>query len=41
MPSPYLTVIFTSDEPLDVARHPDPRQSTQTYPALLPGGFDD
>src|SRR5215468_5118644 len=37
MPSPYLTVIFTLDEPLQVARHPDPRQSPETYAALLGG----
>ena len=37
MPSPYLTVIFTLDEPLQVARHSDPRQSPETYAALLGG----
>jgi AraC-like DNA-binding protein len=37
MPSPYLTVIFTLDEPLEVARHPDPRQRSETYSALIGG----
>jgi len=37
MPSPYLTVIFTLDEPLQVARHSDPRQSPETYAALFGG----
>lgn len=37
MPSPYLTLIFTLDEPLVVARHPDPRQSPGTYAAMIGG----
>ena len=37
MPSPYLTVIFTLDEPLRVTRHPEPRQSAETYRALIGG----
>jgi len=37
MPSPYLTLIFTLDEPLQVIRHPDPRQSADTYRALIGG----
>ncbi len=27
VPSPYLTLIFTLDEPMEIARHVDPRQS--------------
>lgn len=37
MPSPYLTVIFTLDEPLEVVRHADPRQSPGVYSALIGG----
>jgi AraC-like DNA-binding protein len=37
LPSPYLTVIFTLDEQLDVARHADPRQSPDRYDALIGG----
>lgn len=37
MPSPYLTVIFTLDEPLVVARHVDPQQSPGTYSAMVGG----
>ena len=37
LPSPYLTLIFTLDEPLTVAAHPDPRQPPGTYAALLGG----
>ena len=37
LPSPYLTLIFTMDEPLVVAGHPDPRQPAGSYPALLGG----
>jgi AraC-like DNA-binding protein len=37
LPSPFLTVIFTLDEPLEIARHPDPRQHPDTYPALIGG----
>ncbi|PWI41240.1 AraC family transcriptional regulator [Streptomyces sp. ICBB 8177] len=37
LPSPYLTVIFTLDEPLTVAAHPDARQAAQTYDALVGG----
>ncbi len=37
MPSPYLTVIFTLHEPLEIARHVDPRQSPGTYSAMVGG----
>ena len=37
MPSPYLTVIFTLDEPLEVVRHADPRQSPGVYTAMIGG----
>jgi AraC-like DNA-binding protein len=37
MPSPYLTVIFTLDEPLDIAAHPDPRQPGGRYQTLAGG----
>lgn len=37
MPSPYLTVIFTLDEPLTVAGHPDPRQPGGRYETLAGG----
>jgi AraC-like DNA-binding protein len=37
LPSPYLTVIFTLDEPLTVAAHPDPAQPGDTYQALIGG----
>lgn len=37
LPSPWLTVILTMDEPLHVARHPDPQQSPGTFRALVGG----
>lgn len=37
MPSPYLTVIFTLDEPLMLARHVDPRHSPGTYSTMMGG----
>ena len=37
LPSPYLTLIFTMDEPLVVASHPDPRQRPGSYAALIGG----
>lgn len=37
MPSPYLTVIFTLDEPVDIRRHPDPRQCPGRFPTLVGG----
>ncbi|HEY1640516.1 MAG TPA: helix-turn-helix domain-containing protein [Streptosporangiaceae bacterium] len=38
LPSPYLTVIFTLDEPLEVAVHPDPAQAGGAF-ATLAGGL--
>jgi len=37
LPSPYLTLIFTLDEPLNVAAHPDPRQPGGLYVTLVGG----
>jgi AraC-like DNA-binding protein len=37
LPSPYLTLILTLDEPLVIARHPDPRQAPGRYDSLLGG----
>jgi AraC-like DNA-binding protein len=37
MPSPYLTLIFTLDEPLTVASHPDPGQPGGEFTTLLGG----
>jgi AraC-like DNA-binding protein len=37
LPSPYLTVIFTLDDPLVIARHVDPRQPPGSYRALVGG----
>jgi AraC-like DNA-binding protein len=37
LPSPYLTVILTLDEPLVIAAHPDVRQAPGTYDALIGG----
>jgi AraC-like DNA-binding protein len=37
LPSPFLTLIFTMDDPLVVARHPDPRQAAGTYDSLAGG----
>ncbi|WP_433826256.1 helix-turn-helix domain-containing protein [Actinoplanes sp. CA-015351] len=37
LPSPYLTLIFTIDDPLVVAAHPDPRQTPGRFDALLGG----
>jgi AraC-like DNA-binding protein len=37
LPSPYLTLIFTLDEPLVVAAHPDPRQAPGQFDTLLGG----
>lgn len=37
LPSPYLTVILTLDEPLVVERHPDPSQPPARYDALIGG----
>ena len=37
LPSPWLTLIVTLDEPLVIARHPDPRQPASTHDFLLGG----
>jgi AraC-like DNA-binding protein len=37
LPSPYLTLIITLDEPLDLAVHPDPRRLPSRYVTLLGG----
>ena len=37
LPSPYLTLIFTLDEPLVLLAHPDPRQPPGDFGALLGG----
>jgi AraC-like DNA-binding protein len=37
LPSPFLTVIFTLDEPLHLAGHPDPRQAPGEYRTLIGG----
>lgn len=37
LPSPYLTVIFTLDEPLVIAEHPDPRQPASVHTTLAGG----
>lgn len=37
LPSPYLTLIITFDEPLVIAKHPDRRQSPGRYGTLLGG----
>jgi AraC-like DNA-binding protein len=37
LPSPYLTLIFTLDDPLVIERHPDPRQAAGRYDSLAGG----
>ena len=37
LPSPYLTLIFTLDEPLTIAAHPDPGQPAGEFGTLLGG----
>ena len=37
LPSPFLTLIFTLDEPLVLLAHPDPRQRPGAYGTLLGG----
>ena len=37
LPSPYLTLILTLDEPLNVAAHPDRREAPGDYVTLLGG----
>lgn len=37
LPSPYLTLIITLDDPLVVARHPDPPEPPGRYQTLIAG----
>ena len=37
LPSPWLTMIVTLDEPLVISRHPDPRQRASSHDFLLGG----
>jgi len=37
LPSPYLTVVITLDEPLTIVAHPDPAQRPGSFTALLGG----
>jgi AraC-like DNA-binding protein len=37
LPSPYLTMIVTIDDPLRIAAHPDPRTPPGTYDTLIGG----
>jgi AraC-like DNA-binding protein len=37
LPSPYLTMIFTLDDPLTLTGHPDPRQPPGSYRTLVGG----
>ncbi|GAA1592522.1 helix-turn-helix transcriptional regulator [Actinoplanes couchii] len=37
LPSPFLTLILTLDEPLVIAAHPDPRQAPGSFAALAGG----
>ena len=37
LPSPYLTLVVTADEPLRLAAHADPLQPPDTYDALIGG----
>ena len=37
LPSPFLTVIFTLDEPLEITAHPDPAQPGGRYGTLVGG----
>jgi AraC-like DNA-binding protein len=37
LPSPWMTVIFTLDEPLMIAAHPDPGQRPGTFDTLIGG----
>src|SRR6516162_4274833 len=37
LPSPFLTLIFTLDEPLTIAAHPDPGQPPGEFGTLLGG----
>jgi AraC-like DNA-binding protein len=37
LPSPWLTLIITLDEPLTIAEHPDPRQPASAHQVLVGG----
>ena len=37
LPSPWLTVIITLDEPLTIAEHPDPKQPASAHQVLVGG----
>jgi AraC-like DNA-binding protein len=37
LPSPFLTVIFTLDDPLEITAHPDPAQPGGRYDTLIGG----
>ena len=37
LPSPFMTLIFTLDEPLAIGAHPDPRQAPGRYDTLIGG----
>lgn len=37
LPSPWLTMILTLDDPLELAAHPDPRQPPGSYDTLVGG----
>jgi AraC-like DNA-binding protein len=37
LPAPYLTVIFTLDDPLDMLAHPDPGQAPGRFQTLIGG----
>jgi AraC-like DNA-binding protein len=37
LPSPWLTLIITLDEPLTIAEHPDPRQAASAHQVLVGG----
>src|SRR3954447_18232031 len=37
LPSPWLTMILTLDEPLIIAAHPDHRQAPSTHDAMIGG----
>jgi AraC-like DNA-binding protein len=37
LPSPFLTVIFTLDDPLEITAHPDPGQPAARYDTLVGG----
>jgi AraC-like DNA-binding protein len=37
LPSPFMTLIFTLDEPMAITVHPDPRQAPGAYETLIGG----